>query len=258
VSDERDERRLTNDIGLGERPAGERQHAECLEEPFRDAPHLNPLGLTGVDEAIVGAAIEAGLLEHAAIGAPRAHVLERRRRLIASITGNVDVHELPGIREWQRPHHCRVDDAEQRRRQADADGEREDRDQRKAPLRGQEAQRVAQILKHGFRHAASPHVISPVLVQRNAAETPDGPATRFISRHTLPLEILGPHVHVRQEFFADFARDDVAAHERAQPNQEVAEQRRHQPLMTDRTARVSRAQLSCSAVSCARPAFVSR
>ena len=75
----------------------------------------------------------------------RVRVVRIRRRLVP-----VDVDELVGALDRERAKENGVDDAEDRRVDADAEGQREERDERERRGTAQPAQRVADVLEEGF------------------------------------------------------------------------------------------------------------
>ena len=73
-----------------------------------------------------------------------------------------DPHELVGVRIRQRLDQHRVDDAEDRRRRADAEREREHGGEREGGPPRQAAQRVAQIAADGIEKANEMHRAAPI------------------------------------------------------------------------------------------------
>ena len=91
--------------------------------------------------------------------------------------------------------------------------------------------------------------------------TPEPPgrlSPRFRAWQPLPFEIFGAPVQVDLQLFPNLSSDHIATDERVQPGEPVTNGRHAQLPITPRTASVSRAQLSCSAASCARPLRVNR
>ena len=98
--------------------------------------------------------------------APRQEVRVRKHQPATVGSDDADVRESIGVAEWQRPQQNGVDDREDRGRRADAEGQREDRDGRKARAFDEEADRVAGVGKQsshatfdGWRHASVVSVV---------------------------------------------------------------------------------------------------
>ena len=114
-----------------------RRHAEHVEEIGRHAQPLRGPPRFGERHArllVAGDAAEAGflLIEGEVVGRGEAAVLVLRR-------GAVEPHQVVGVRKWQRTQEQRVHEAEHRGVQADAERQREDRDEREAGLPAERA-----------------------------------------------------------------------------------------------------------------------
>ena len=81
-----------------------------------------------------------------------------------------DLHQLFRMSDRERAQHHGVDQAEDRRVGADAEGEREDGDQREAGAPAQHARRVAQIGDQRLEPDEDVGVAHPLLLQRSVAE----------------------------------------------------------------------------------------
>ena len=123
-----------------------RRNLEQLEEIPRHGSARDPLGVPAFGERRT-AVIEGGdSLEHGVLTAPIEEVSGCHGK--TSVLGNDLVHEdeTVGIREGQRPEEHTVDDAEDGRCGADAERQRENRDDCKGGVRHQ--------LSHGVAHVA--------------------------------------------------------------------------------------------------------
>ncbi len=132
-----------------ERAAERGRDAEQREEVFRDAHARDHLGQAARVERQAAARVGRQPLEGAALRAPVHEVRGRDAahfgRAAAPVLGRGDDHALGRV-ERQRPHQRRVHDAEDRRVDADAQPQRQHRDQRQPRPLQQRPHPVTQVL----------------------------------------------------------------------------------------------------------------
>ena len=129
VGQERDTIAADRLLLRGERAADERRHAEHGEQVRRDARAVQPLGIAPAGEVEVGDGAHRGnAVEHLIARPPVVDAGHRARRAhdFALVRSAIDVDQPIRLAIWQRLQQDAVDDAEHRRRGADAerDGER--------------------------------------------------------------------------------------------------------------------------------------
>ena len=141
---------------------GRRQHAPDDRRESHRAEHrrrgdrrVEPIWAIAAGEVHGRGAINAEVLEDLILIAPVLKIRPRHRH-VAAIGGPFGQRENSidvGIR--QRPQHHTVENAEDRRRRADAERERQQHDRGKAGIARERAQRVANVVGNGLQHRAA-------------------------------------------------------------------------------------------------------
>jgi hypothetical protein len=247
-----------------ERPAQGRSGAEDAEEVARVEAHLELLGLAAAGqgaaahpdpgEAGKGPAARRDLaqLEGGPGGAAGAHPAEV----------GPDEDEPPGVVVGQRPDQHGVDDAEDGRRGADPQGQRQDRRRREPPRLRQHPRGEEDVSPEVFRHPPEPGVADGLL---HALGAPELQARRPSGRacvDPVPLVAVGEEVEMRPELLVHLALELPAMEKGPQvvaPPGEPGQRRHLEGASSTRAmARAASPQLVCSRRSCRRPAGVSR
>ncbi len=168
--------RLRGAVGVGEVAARGHRHAEHREDVGRGADRADLFrfaGLSGDRGATrrgdAGHAVErlGALAEVADIGNR-----EREVEHVARPQLGPHEHEARGIAVGQRPQQDAVDDAEDRRAGADAEGDRQNRDDSESRVFLERAQCVIEILQKGVHSSPQPSLAKlPWLLQRRCIGT---------------------------------------------------------------------------------------
>ena len=145
-------------LGFGEPASAHRRHAERLEQPMRRAQRAHALRSVGARDRLSAVRPHADLGQRPVLG-PIGEIHRRRGRQIAGDDGGVvpDPHELVRARIRQRLDQHRIDDAEDRRRRADSEREREHRGERERGAPRQRAQRMAHVATDRIHEADDIH-----------------------------------------------------------------------------------------------------
>ena len=248
-------------LGGRERPAERRLHAEDVEVAGRDAGARHALRGSLVRE------VEARILRGGELAERR-----RARAGVGEVAGRdaarpalivlVDIDEPIGRGIRQRLQHDGVHRAEDRRGGADADREREQRDQRETRLRDEVPHGERDVLGE-LRPVFRPsHVVVLLAAERPAggvdlvdvAEAADGRRAGRGRVHAPRHELARPHLDVKRELGVDFVLDPGLPQARSEPLPE-----RHLPASSIfDTPAAKRAHCCVSACSRRRPSPVIR
>ncbi len=134
---------------LSETAAQSGLHSQQREEIGRDAGRQEPFGFPIAGEVVVGNAAQDGdVLEHRVLRLQVAMVGRRHRQPVKLRRLSPERHEPLRLRERQRAQHDGIDDAENRRRGADAEREREHSHGREAGVLEQLAECVTKVVVH--------------------------------------------------------------------------------------------------------------
>ena len=181
----------------------------------------------------------------------------REVRRGTALLSHLDEHQLARVVHRQHPEHQRIDQAEDRRIGADAQGEREHDHHCEGAIPEGHPHGVAQIpsdLVEPPPMATRPDAFFRLL---HAAELKNGEAPRLVRRHAITDLVGGGHVDERLQFVVQITFGPVSLDDSAHDGGE-AMQKRHAPSSTLATATETRSQRSRCCSSCRRPAAVSR
>ena len=133
MADQDDARR--SGVAVGKIAAVDRLNAERRQEVAADPDGADALGIAAAGQVDALRAQGRQLLERGRAGDEIGDVAGRRRQAVEAgpplhLGAELPRHDQPiGLRERQRPHQHRVDDAENRGVGADAEGERHERNE---------------------------------------------------------------------------------------------------------------------------------
>ncbi len=202
-----------------ERAADHRLDAEQIEEVRRHHAGVDAIGLAAVDQievhlVVLDQAVEdvGGALAvvevlgdgHAGVAPPG-----QRRRLL-------DHHQPVAVLIGQRLQQHAVDDAEDGGVGADAEAERQHRQQRVAGMAQQRPRAVLQIRQQRFEPADAARIARFFLVLFHWSETPERLQPRVIRAHAKPDVLLGFHLDVKPHFRVETAVEFTVTDERVQ------------------------------------------
>ena len=167
--------------------------------------------------------------------------------------------------ERKRLQEDAVDETENRRRRAHANAERQYGDHCEARSPDQRSYAEAHILTKRVEPRTDPHITDVLLDLVDTTDLQSGCPASVVARHALRNLFLNQQVDVAVDLVGELAFDAVPAeeiaHEVADDGPHAFEGRHHVPS-TGRKARAiateMRPQFSVSALSCRRPAAVSR
>ncbi len=211
-------RRLGHEVLVGlKHAAARRRHAQQRKVRRRDEFSVDALGLLGPDHRHALAVEGGDVLEALRSRAPIDVVRIRGPPAFHSRAHDIapQFHERGRILVRERPLADRVDEAEDGRVRADADRERQHRDDREARRFAERPQRVAHILRQRLERRERPHVAALLLQIRHVAE----PAARGgagIGRRRAVAAILRlAHRQVKRELVVQIALELPAVNERS-------------------------------------------
>src|SRR5206468_8427896 len=116
-------------------------------------------------------------------------------------------YEPPGIAIWQRANHDRVDDAEDRRRRADAESECDDGDRGEARRPPETADGVPHVVPERIDNRFPTAGAHACLGRLDAADLDDRGASRGFERHATPHLLVGELVEVVAQLFVELLLD---------------------------------------------------
>jgi hypothetical protein len=117
-------------------------------------------------------------------------------------------------RIWQRPQEHRVHEREDRRRGADADGERKDGHGREPWTPAQGPHRVGQVLLKALDGGATAGIATFVLTRFDGAHVPKRPCARVRGRHTRRDVVVDRSLRVVLKLLGELLLEAIAAEQR--------------------------------------------
>ena len=249
------------------RPADDRRHAEVAEEVRRD-----PIDLAGRLRRAVDSdrgtveAPEADDVGHDL--AVSAHRIEDRRlkngkrfpEPARHDRNDLDLHEAVRRADRQRAQQQTVDEAEERRVGADAEGERQRHDNGERGALPEHSDRVAHVLREDVEPGQAALLAVHFAETVRPAELQEGLASRVRGGEPAPLEFVGQELEVRPQLFVELTLQPILRDERSQPRPDQSKPGCHLPDPPSARNRpitaATRCQFSVSAASCFSPGLV--
>ena len=147
-------------------PSQVRRHPQRGEKVARDARGPDDLGTPGSGQVERGVGKDRDVIECGMIRAPRQEIGVRQRKNPSLHAGDPDERNRLGVAEGQRPQQHSIHHCEHRRRRADAEGERGERDRHETGLQPERSERQPDVLPHSV-HGCPPY--AQLTVGRTAA-----------------------------------------------------------------------------------------
>jgi hypothetical protein len=201
-----DEQRLVAGAVLRRQAPEERRRAEQAEKVAGHVAELEQLGIALAEEGPVagpdpGDALEAGGAA-TELGELEGRAGRAQGVLLAQLVPEED--EPVGVAVRQRVEEHRLDDGEDGAGAADAERQREHRDQGEAGRLPHASQRVARIPEPAGGGPGRRHRVADVVLDSgHAAQLLARLALGLVGRHAAPLEVGGAVSHVRAELLVD-------------------------------------------------------
>ncbi len=256
---------------VSETAAEHRARAEHLKQIARRLQRLQPLRFTGAGQenveralAFVAAAVGRGHIGEYGVHTAPVGVIGGRGDVPRPSLQRIhleDLDEAVRLRVRQRPQQHSVQHAEHRRRRADADRERQHRDDRKGGVFSECAKRVSEILHDGIDLWQPALLAVRFLKLRDAAK----PQPRFsrgrFGRHPAADIFFGRALEVIAQLALEVGVERTRCDERPHAGRERQQASPHNQRSGDSFSSrpmtpARRSQLSVWAASCFRPALV--
>ena len=211
VAEDRDELAAWLILLGRERAAGERPHAEHVEVVRRHLAADDALRRDAVGEIEAGKLLGGNAVERGRAGV-RVRVIAGRHARKHPLERFTDDVETIGLVQGKRPQHHGVHRAENCRRAADAERERQNRNCGEAGMLSQLTQCEGDVLRELAKILGSLHVLIPCGAERakgrahasDVAEAALGFASRGISVHAAVDELARPHLDMEGELLVHF------------------------------------------------------
>src|SRR5271167_715786 len=135
---------------------------------------------------------------------------------------NMSVHEALGIGKWKRTPKLRLENAEDGGVGSNAEGERENDDEREAGIFAKDAPGVAKVAQQSFDRGQAFAIAPGLLGLFEAAEFDQGLAAGFNRRHSGPKVVFDVKLEMAFHFCGEFALAAVLAKEAGDSNEQRA------------------------------------
>ncbi len=190
----------------------QRPHAEQRDELRRHLGSVDPERLAAPGELERDVHERRDTVERLLVALEIEEVRRREGGLVAEAL--VQGHETLGCFEPQRPDERRVDDAEGRGVDADAEPEGQDHDGRERGVPAQRAERVAEVLAQGVERRRDPDGAHVLPHPHDVAEREQSLAPRLLRRHALFDVVLGLALDVVADVLVELVEGTLARRHR--------------------------------------------
>ena len=186
-----------------ERAAEQRLRAQRVEQVGRDLPEPHPHGVAGSRQVDLPDVPRRHALHAAELRAVVHELRVGHPRLVPALPLAPDHHAAGGFGVGERRQQNRVSDAEDRRRRADAERQREQRGRGEAGRPAEPAEGVSKVLLEGVDDGQAAAIAVSLLHLVDAAEVAAGGQAGGLGAHPLRLVLARLHLQVERHLVVE-------------------------------------------------------